>query len=200
MDSPSQPAERGRRAYRRSNVDVSLGNFGYYPFKVKWALNVKHEELNKVLLVNAIINPILVPNGEENYALWREIALHESLEYLLYSVKKIMGVEYTAGDKTISVVNNLLDNFSVSQVYNLFYRSTNNALRFQREQDVSMTHAANTIVGNARSYGDRAKLEGWDLKKYSREKECPESALSKFFFERVLKIGYNGFNEKPSVL
>lgn len=54
-------------------------------------------------------------------------------------------------------------------------------------------------MGNAQSFADRARLNNWNLQKYGRG-ECPESALSKFFFERVLKIGYDGFNSKPRKL
>ncbi len=46
---------------------------------------------------------------------------------------------------------------------------------------------------------ERAKIDGrsstWE--EYNRIKKCPESALSKFFFERVFPIGEKGFKEKP---
>jgi hypothetical protein len=183
-----------------TNVDPDAGTADYNRFKVKWTLNIRHKTLNKVPLVDAIINPQLEAEPEELYLLWKEIALHECLEYLLHSIQEIMQVEYRVGEKTITIMSDLLTSFSVSQIYGLIYRSTNNALRFQREKRVSMAQAANSIVGSALNYGERAKVEGWDMRKFGREKACPESALSKFFFERVLKIGYNGFNETPKIM
>ena len=46
-------------------VDYEEGNYRYYPYKVKWALNVKSNELNKVPLVESIINSsnILLRSG-----------------------------------------------------------------------------------------------------------------------------------------
>jgi hypothetical protein len=62
-----------------------------------------------------------------------------------------------------------------------------------------MKHASNTIVGNAQSFAERAKINKWDLQKYNRIKDLPQSALSRFFFERVIKIGFDGFNEIPNL-
>jgi len=94
----------------------------------------------------------------------------------------------------------LINNYSVSQIYTIIYRSTNNALRFQVERGVSKKHASNTIVGNVQSFAERAIIKQWDVQRYNRLKECPESALSKFFFGRILKIGFAGFNEKPRLI
>jgi len=58
---------------------------------------------------------------------------------------------------------------------------------------------SNTIVGNAQSFAERARINKWELQKYNRIKDCPQSALSRFFFERIIKIGFDGFNEIPSL-
>jgi len=182
-------------------IDDNEGNFRYYPYKVKWYLNIQKENTNKVPLIEDLINPkkIETENLEDAFRLWKKISLNETLEYFIHSVNNILGIEYNVGDKTISVLKDLLTDYSVSQIYGIIYKSTNNALRFQAEKGVSRKHSANTIIGNAQSYGERAKINNWQLIKYNRIKECPESALSKFFFERIIKIGYNGFNEIPKI-
>lgn len=182
------------------DIDIESGSFRFYPFKVKWALNVKKEGVNKVPLVESLINPDNLTDSDSSYNLWRKIALHEALEYFYHSLNNILGVEYSPGEKTISVLSDLINDYSVSQIYTIIYRSTNNALRFQAERDVSRKHAANTIIGNAQSFAERAKVNKWDVQRYNRLKELPESALSKFFFERILKIGFAGFNEKPRLI
>jgi len=182
------------------DIDIETGSFRYYPYKVKWALNVKKDGLTKVPLVDSLLNPDEKVQSDEAYQIWRKISLHESLEYFYHSVNNILGVEYSPGEKTISVLNDLINDYSVSQIYTIIYRSTNNALRFQVEQGVSRKHAANTIMGNAQNFAERAKVNKWDIQRYNRLKELPESALSKFFFERILKIGFAGFNEKPRLI
>ncbi|WP_422082808.1 hypothetical protein [Ulvibacterium sp.] len=182
-------------------VDYEEGNYRYYPYKVKWALNIRSRELNKVPLVESIINPseIQETDYDEAFLLWKKIALYESIEYFEHSVNNILGIDYNIGEKTRTVLNDLTNDFSVSQIYGILYRSTNNALRFQAERGVSMKHASNTIVGNAQSFAERARINKWELQKYNRIKNLPQSALSRFFFERIIKIGFDGFNEIPDL-
>jgi hypothetical protein len=182
-------------------TDAENCSFRYYPSEVLWYVNVKKEGFNKVPLIESIIMPTELSEDDygEALLLWKKISLHESIEYFQYSVKSILGIDYIIGDKTVSVLRDLLNDYSVSQIYGIIYRSTNNALRFQVEKGTSRKHAANTIIGSAQSYGERAKVKKWDLQKYNRIRECPESALSKFFYERILKIGYEGFYQPPNM-
>jgi hypothetical protein len=181
--------------------DAETGSYRYYPLKVKWALNVKKEGLTKVPLVESVIAPSEIDNDDldDSILLWKKIALYESLEYLVYSMKSILRVDFSIGEKTISVFKNLINDYSVSQVYSIVYREINNALRIQVEKGITRKHAANTVIGNSQNFGDRAKVNKWDLQKYMRNKECPESALSKFFYNSIIKIGYSGFNEVPRI-
>ena len=48
------------------------------------------------------------------------------------------------------------------------------------------------------SYADKAVAGGWNLSEFSR-KHVQQSAVSKFFFERILKIGSDGFYKKPDI-
>ncbi|HTO17389.1 MAG TPA: hypothetical protein VLZ83_16610 [Edaphocola sp.] len=127
-----------------------------------------------------------------------KISLHESLEYLHYNVFNVFRIIYRAGEKTVSTLYDLLNEYSVSQIYTVIYRSTSQALRFHIEHGASKTHASNTIIGNAQKFAERANVNQWDVQRYHRLNELPESALSKFFFNRILKIGYAGFDNKPT--
>lgn len=182
-------------------VDYDNGNYRYYPYKVKWALHIKNEDLSIVPLVESIMNPpdLKSEDFDEAFLLWKKIALYESIEYFEHSVNNILGIYYNIGEKTRTILNDLTNDYSVAQIYGILYKATNNALRFQAERGVSTKHASNTIIGNAQSFGERAKVNNWDLQKYNRIKDCPQSALSRFFFERIIKIGFDGFNEIPNV-
>lgn len=182
-------------------IDSETGRYRYYTYKVKWFLNIKSDDLNKVPLIESIINPKKLEEDdiENSLELWNKIALYETIEYFKHSINNILGIEYNIGEKTVSTLKELLKDYSTSQIYGIIYKSTNNALRFQAERGVSRKHSANTIIGNAQSFAERAKINKWELVKYNRIKECPESALSKFFFERIIEIGYNGFNECPKI-
>tara|TARA_Y100001954_G_C15807807_1_gene603584 strand:+ start:273 stop:1439 length:1167 start_codon:yes stop_codon:yes gene_type:complete len=179
-------------------INPETGNFTYYFNQVYWELNLHEDGKEQIDLINTLINPDFNLSSEEAYDFWIEIALNEALEYLEYNVGNALGIEFSAGKKTMLVLRDLLNNFSVSQIFAILYNSTNKAARFYLERNVSRNHAANSIITNAHNYAERALNENWNINKYRRLHELPESALSKFFFERIYPIGYNGFNTKPT--
>lgn len=182
-----------------SDIDIENDHFCYQVYKVLWYLNVKSSHLERIPLIDSIINPDFEFDKDEALKLWRNIALNECTEYLIYNIRRVFNIEFSVGEKTISVINDLLKYYSVSQIYYIIYNSTSKALRYKEEYNVSKNHAANTIIGNMQSLGERALNKGWVLEKYSRNRDCPQSLISKFFFERILRIDEGGFNLKPDL-
>ncbi len=177
------------------------GNYKYLPLEVKWVLNIQKKGVDYISLIESLITPDEMNfSNEEAYQLWKKISLHEVLEYLCYKIGKVFKIEYNAGKKTITVINDLLREYSVSQIYTIIGSSIGKAASFKLEFGAIPNHAANTVIGKAQNYAERAKVKNWDILKSGRLKDCPESALSMYFFERVLKIGYVGFDEKPRIL
>lgn len=181
------------------NIDMVQEKFNFSIEKVKWRLNVHKRGLNEKQLIELLINPPNENNLNIFLDLWKKISIYESLEYLQNTIYKVFRTKYTSGEKTISILTELVENYSVSQVYTIIYRSTNNVLRIKTERGIHISHAINTIISNAHSFSERAINNKWEIQKYSRSKECPESALSKFLFDRILKIGQDGFNIKPTL-
>lgn len=178
-------------------VDFANNSFTYTTHGIKRTLLIDVNEGDKKSFFESLMNPTYELLPEDAYDLWLKIALNECLEYFYYSVRNVFGAEYNAGNKTLSVFTEMLKNLSVSQVFCLIYRATNTALRFQVERGVYRKYAVNTIIGNAQNFAERALNNNWSTTKYSRPRECPQSALSKFFFDRVIKIGDDGFNMPP---
>ena len=171
------------------DFDIETDKLIYDPFKVKWELNIQKEGMDTLTLIDALINPNYEIESEDAYQIWKKISLHESLEYLHYNVFNVFRIIYKAGEKTISTLNDLLNEYSVSQIYKVIYGSTNQALKFQVEYATSKIHASNTIIGNVQKYTELVKANNWNIQKYGRLKNLPESVLSEFFFNRILKIG-----------
>lgn len=129
--------------------------------------------------------------------IWNKIALYECLEYLNVCMED-HGLTFSPGEKTILVFKNVLANFSVSQAYNMIWRAAKDAAAFYLRENVPKKHAANTVVGSIQKYAERAKAQGWDVKKYGRDRRCPQSLISEVLFNTVLQIGDDGFNEPPA--
>jgi hypothetical protein len=172
----------------------------YYISKVSYVLNVNFGA-NEEDKIREVIYPseIKDEDKEEALKLWKEIALEECLEYLHFQMNKVK-FDFSVGEKTISVFKDLLEYFSVSQIYGIIYRGVANATKYYQESNISKKQAANSVIGNCQRYAERALLERWELNKYHRAYELPQSMVSEIFFNRITKIGSLGFDMPPITL
>lgn len=179
--------------------DIEFPNV-YYITMVKYRINiVGNEDIKNIL--SKIINPKSFSDADKEDALniWKEIALEECIEYFEYQMKSVR-FDFNIGEKTIAIFKDLLENFSVSQIYRIIYKSVANATKYYQESSVSKKQAANSVIGGCQRYAERAMINNWELAKYSRLKELPQSMISEFFFDRVIGVGSLGFNMPPSEL
>lgn len=179
--------------------DIEFPNV-YYITMVKYRINIVGDEEIKNIL-SKIINPKSFSDEDKEDALniWKEIALEECIEYFEYQMKSVR-FDFNIGEKTIAIFKDLLENFSVSQIYGIIYKSVANATKYYQESSVSKKQAANSVIGGCQRYAERAMINNWELAKYSRIKELPQSMISEFFFDRVIGVGSLGFNMPPSEL
>ena len=179
--------------------DIEFPNV-YYITMVKYRINIVGDEDIKNIL-SKIINPKSFSDADKEDALniWKEIALEECIEYFEYQMKSVR-FDFNIGEKTIAIFKDLLENFSVSQIYGIIYKSVANATKYYQESSVSKKQAANSVIGGCQRYAERAMINNWELAKYSRIKELPQSMTSEFFFDRVIGVGSLGFNMPPSEL
>lgn len=166
--------------------------------KVEFNLNIVGIENNQELILD-ILDPTYYKPEDQYVALdlWRKIAVNECVEYLQYSLKEV-GFDFVAGKKTYLTFEILLNDFSVSQIYGIIYKSVADASRLCLK-GLSRRHAANSVIGLCQRYAERSKLNQWDLVKFKRNIKPQQSELSLFFFNRVLKIGDNGFDMPPVI-
>ena len=179
--------------------DIEFPNV-YYITMVKYRINIVGDEEIKNIL-SKIINPKSFSDADKEDALniWKEIALEECIEYFEYQMKSVR-FDFNIGEKTIAIFKDLLENFSVSQIYGIIYKSVANATKYYQESSVSKKQAANSVIGGCQRYAERAMINNWELAKYSRIKELPQSMISEFFFDRVIGVGSLGFNMPQSEL
>lgn len=171
----------------------------YYTFKVRYSINLKLPP-DKVELIKQIIYPkeLKDEDKETAYTLWKTIAIEECIQYLIYQLEQVR-FEFTPGDKTYTMFEELLEHYSVSQIYGIIWRKVSDAARFYQEGGITKNHAANTVIGGCLSFGERARINNWDITKYSRIKELPQTLISQFLFNQVLHIGEMGFDMSPTL-
>ena len=180
--------------------DVEFPTVFYIEY-VSYNVNIVNDNEDIKETLSKIINPKNLDESdkEEGFKIWKEIALEECLEYFKYSMDNV-GFNFNIGEKTISTFKDLLENFSVSQIYGIIYKSIANGTRYYQERSVSKKQAANSVIGGCQRYAEKAMINNWELTKYNRIKELPQSVISEFFYDRVIAIGNLGFNVPPMEL
>lgn len=180
--------------------DVNADDFPntYYVDRVTYYLNLVFPP-NRQELFDEILNPTYYSpkHRDDALALWRKIAVGECLEYLVYRLQNV-GFAFNPGDKTCKMFDILLNDFSVSQIYGIIWRAVSDVSKLYLEKGISKIYAANCVIGACERNAERAKMNGWVLTEYHRIKDLPQSALSSFFFNRVLGIGDKGFTLPPT--
>lgn len=170
----------------------------YRIYDAKYEINVISEDGD----YGALIKRLMYPNPEifdEEfcYEMWKKVALKESEEYLLYEMRKV-GYNFTPGEKTYRVLENLLDQFSIGQIYNIIYRAVANSTRRYQAKEITKIHAQNSVIASCELQGERAVAENWTLKAYSRRIDVPQSIISEVLFNSIMQISTLGFSEVPT--
>ncbi|WP_303869615.1 hypothetical protein [Acetobacterium wieringae] len=184
------------------------GNFNFlddFPYefcldKTWYIINVTCNEgfdslIKKILLGNYYSSEI---NSSEALVLWKDIAKQECISYFEYQLSTVhFNTQF--GKKTNIIIEKLLEYFSVSQVYALIWKEVASASKAYLEHRFSKNYAKNIAIHGVERYGERALENGWEIIKYSRNREVPQSILSLVLFNLVLLIYDDGFNEPPNI-
>lgn len=172
----------------------------YSIYKVRYRINVQPSDLD----YDEMIKRLMYPNFSDEegfrefcYIMWKKISLNECLEYLLFQMNNV-GYSFNPGDKTIRVFENLLDHFSVAQIYGIIYRSIANSTKRYQAGEITKIHAQNSVISSCEIHGQRALAQGWKLSNYSRIRDLPETYISLVLFTSIMQIAELGFSEKPT--
>ena len=167
---------------------------GYYPLNATYRLNISKNEIDIETDELLYFDDTEESDTELLLELWLEIGLYECLEYLYVRLDEYNLPSQYIGNKTISSIKEALNNFSISQVFYFIWNASKNAAAFYQKGNITKKHAVNLVAGNILRTMERAIAQNWDVSKYGRDYNYPQSIISEVFFNRVLKIGDRGFN------
>jgi hypothetical protein len=172
--------------------------------EVKWALSREpnFDDSKKIVQeLEQVFRNKCWPQHWQNDALglWKKIALQESFQYLEVVLNE-HDFRFSPGEKTNLVFSNLLEQYSVAQMYNFIWRAAKDAASFYLRKPVNKQHAANTIVSSIQRQAERARSENWQVKPYRRDFRCPQSIVSQVLFNTALQIGEEGFTLPPIII
>lgn len=172
--------------------------------RVMWALPIKDDLQDSKKIVQELEQIFRNESWPEHWRgealnLWKKIALQECFQYLEVVLTE-HGFPFAPGEKTNLTFSNLLEEYSVAQMYNFIWRAAKDAASFYLRERVNKQHAANTIVGSIQRQAERALAENWQVKPYRRDFRCPQSIVSQVLFNTALRIGEEGFTLPPIII
>lgn len=176
----------------------------FYLNRVRWIPNValdgfERAALNEIYkeIYNEIKSGIQGQWESEIFKTLFRIAREEVLQYVHVRADELK-IDFTAENKTREVVSQLLQSFSVSEIYYFVKKSVENAhIYYSKGYASNKKHAANTIPNKILSLGERALNEGWSTYKYNRDSRAPRSYISMVFYDFFLQENDSGFSKAP---
>jgi len=121
------------------------------------------------------------------------LALAECKEYFEYAAEE-RGLPAPGEQSSLSMLRNLLEDFSVCQSYRIIDTGAKWAADFYVRKSCTRSHAANYMIGACQRWADRARAEGWVVGVYRRNFNLPRSMLSYVLHDLFLKTAEDGFN------
>ncbi|MBS9780452.1 MAG: hypothetical protein KGV51_07490 [Moraxellaceae bacterium] len=174
----------------------------FYPTRVQWIPNISVNDSSRLAL-NEIYNKIYFDLSQNINKSWEDdlltlmydISYEEVIQYLYVRTEEL-NVSFSAEKKAKEVIYQLLENFSVSEIYYFVKKAVENAhIFYAKGYAKGKKHAGNTIPNKMLSLGERALEEGWNTYKYTRDSRVQRSYLSQMLFDFFLKGDDSGFNK-----
>jgi len=134
----------------------------------------------------------------EVFELWHDIAKGECFEYYDLQLSQ-RGYEAEFGEKTNTVFDNLLETFSIGQVFNLTWQAVRDTTDYIVKKQLPRYHAKNTFIGAIQKKADKHRAEKWVPHVSRRDFDCPQSILSAVFFDLFMGVAGKSLETMPYV-
>ncbi|MBV4488904.1 hypothetical protein HU727_025255 [Pseudomonas sp. SWRI153] len=134
----------------------------------------------------------------EIYSLIFSLAREDSIQYIRVLASEV-DFAFTAEARAEEVVGQLLQDFSVSQLYYFARLAVRNAAHFYATGNSNgRSHASNTIPRNMLGTAQDALARNW-RKNAHRDPRVPQTALYRLLYDVVLKDSGAGFSKSPGM-
>ncbi|AZJ36797.1 hypothetical protein [Tenacibaculum singaporense] len=165
-----------------------------------WSLNINIEDTSTYIQkVNTFLDEVTLTEDDylEILFMWKKVALYEVIEYYQHLVFKYIGGGFNSRIETFDILTSLLNNFSVSQTYNIIFSSIKNTLEYNKKNNTTKSHLFYQTLINIEKYGQNIVKNNWVIDGFNRLNNLPQSAISHYLYHKILKI--DGFNTIPNI-
>lgn len=129
---------------------------------------------------------ILTFGAEEFNDFLLKIMVDECTNYLsLQKSRYRYDTEY--GEKTEKVFEELLQKYTIAQIFSIIWTGCKNAANFRAQGPISFESAGKSCITFAKNYADRAEEKGWTINPYFRGEGKSQSVLCRVIMRDMLR-------------
>lgn len=167
-----------------------------------WKRYFTSDSEKKVLNEDEIMKSIVLNQIERLYDFWKELLLEDALDYLKYRYEQVnlaAGAGRNPGLKTKGLLKELLEKFTLGQVYYFIYSGTKDAAAYYQTERVPKAQAANSAITTMERRAQKAEQYNWDISEYDRPWEMSDYSVSHILYHEILKLPNGAKSTIPSI-
>lgn len=173
----------------------------YYPGKVFWEFLPGQSLAEKRIFLRELsslakVGPWPDTWDAESRSVWLEISKAECIEYYALMLEQ-RSYDAEIGPKTNAVFDDLLERFSVGQIFYLIWSSVKDTTDYIVKERLPKYAAKNYYIGSLQRKAERAVAQEWDVRNARRDYARPQSFVSAVWFDAFIEIGDDCLNRLP---
>ena len=165
---------------------------------MQFQINIKEINENQTI-VREFLNPQdwMLAYPKNDPTIWEEIVYWEALSLCNY-ILDYFNIRYEIGKETEEFFWTVTKQLPLAIVYSIIYQSGKNVAAYSRTNLCPKYVAYNSILQSMRSTRDKIIAGQFQRWEYNRpDKECPQSIVSQYYFNTILKICENYWKMLP---
>lgn len=163
--------------------------------KVNWLIiQDGFSSLFKDLSNKADLPDLMIEWGSEVDYFKRKLAIAECKEFYEYSLN-IRNLNYQLNSHSEALFSSLLNDYSVSQCYQVFWDSAKYTVDFKARNPKIFSNVITIMNDACMRYSNRAKKNSWQIKGFERNIYIPRNMINFILYEIILMAGDSGFRD-----
>lgn len=183
-------------------IKLSLLNDVYYKLNVETDMGTK----DSFQYFRDLDYSLYLDSKEDFVEIWKEIGIYYCNAYLhlqfiennLENMWNDTDSLFNSGDKTNNTFKNLLDQFSIGQIYNLIWRAVRDAIVYKNREHLSIKYTRNVAIHNINYKAAKVIDNQSELENFNPTYKIENDAISSVFFDQILKSREKGFETVPN--
>lgn len=163
----------------------------YYPASVNYKINFDIDLYTKgsgfyKKISDLLSSPDFFKEFQDEFIqLSQQIMVQSLLEFMQWMIDE-HNLVFSPGEKTMIVLHELTEEFSISQGMNIIYGAVKSAAAYAMKDNISRNQAANSVIGTIQRRIEKIRQENWDTKKFGRNYDLPQSIIERVLYSKIV--------------